>query len=201
MEIQMNTEDVQQANAAAQEGTELALYAKQIVIKTPEQYEEAADILKEIKGRAKTLEETRKKITKPLLTAKKEVDTLFKAPAESLKQAELSIKRGMVTYTKEAEAKRKELEAKAREIAVSPDASISEVREALVEASTQNNTPKVTGVVVKKVTKFEIIDESKLPRHVLKPDQALIRADVKAGIAVPGVRVWQEDEISARGKS
>ena len=201
MEIQMNTEDVQEADAAAQEGTELALYAKQIVIKTPEQYEEAADILKEIKGRAKALEETRKRITKPLLTAKKEVDTLFKAPAESLKQAELGIKRGMVSYTKEAEAKRKELEAKAREMAAKEDASISEVREALVEASTQNSTPKVTGVVVKKVTKFEIIDESKLPRHVLKPDQALIRADVKAGIAVPGVRVWQEDEISARGKS
>ena len=69
-----------------------------------------------------------------------------------------------------------------------------------MEASTQAVTPKVSGVVVKKVTKFEIIDESKLPRHVLKPDQALIRADVKAGIAVPGVRVWEEEEISARSK-
>ena len=199
MEIQMNTEDVQQANAAAQEGTALALYAKQITIQNIEQYEEAADILKEIKGRAKALEDTRKKITKPLLAAKKEVDILFKAPAESLKQAELGIKRGMVSYTKEAEAKRKALEAKARKIAVSPEASISEVREALVEAATQAATPKVSGVVVKKVTKFKITDESQLPRHVLKPDQALIRADVKAGIAVPGVRVWQEDEISARG--
>lgn len=200
MEIQMNSEDVQEANAAAQEGTELALHAKQIIIKTPEQYAEAADILQAIKGRAKALEESRKRITKPLLAAKKEVDNLFKAPAESLKQAERGIKRGMVSYTKEAEAKRKELEAKAREIAAQENASISEVREALVEASTQAVTPKVSGVVVKKVTKFEIIDESKLPRHVLKPDQALIRADVKAGIAVPGVRVWEEEEISARSK-
>tara|TARA_R110000824_G_scaffold393652_1_gene592922 strand:- start:2089 stop:2691 length:603 start_codon:yes stop_codon:yes gene_type:complete len=200
MEIVMDANDTEKAKKVTEESLELAILAQEILIQNPGQYAEAGGILKEITGRAKAVEEARTAITKPLLAAKREVDKLFKPPADSLNRAKNSIKRSMLNYSKRAEQEKQELERKARELAASNEATVEEVHEVLVRATTQTVTPKVSGVIVKKVTKFEIEDESKLPRHVLKPDQALIRADVRAGIAVPGVRVWQEDELSSRGQ-
>ena len=48
------------------------------------------------------------------------------------------------------------------------------------------------------VTKFEIVDVSALPKHLMKPDEVKIRAMVNSGLDVPGVRTWTEKSVSAR---
>ena len=197
MELVLNTEAIQQAGEAAEESQAIAVCAQELHIVNAEQYEEAAEILKEIKGRLKQLETKRKWFTEPLLEMKKRTDSLFKGPSNSLKQAESAIKKGMVAYSQETERKRLELEQKARELAASEAATVAEVHDVLVEAVTRGVTPKVSGVVVKKVTKFEISDPNLLPRKFLKPNEAAIRNAVRGGGEIPGVRVWQEDQISA----
>ncbi len=200
MDLVLNTEAKAEATTAAEESRGLAVCAQALVINNAEQYEEAADILKEIKGRQKQLESRRKWFTEPLLEMKRRTDVLFKTPIHSLKAAEDSIKRAMLDFTKRAEEERKRLEAQAQRLAADENASVSEVREVLVQAVTQTETPKVAGVVTKTVTKFEIEDAGKLPREYLKPDDKEIRKAVKAGKAIPGIRVWEEQQLSAGSK-
>jgi len=196
----LKPEHLAQAQTVTDESIALAAHCDQVVIQNKSQYEEAADILMEIKTRAKAVETTRTNITKPLLAAKREIDKLFKAPAQHFKKAETGIKRGMLTYAREMEEKARRLEEEARALAEKKDATITEVRDALVQATTETKTPKVSGIVTRKVMRFEIEDANQLPREFLKPDEAKIKAAVKAGIAISGVRVWQEEEISARSK-
>ena len=196
----LKPEHLAQAQTVTDESIALAAQCEQVVIQNEAQYTEAADILMEIKTRAKAVEVTRTNITKPLLAAKREIDKLFKAPAQHFKKAETGIKMGMLTYKREMEEKARRLEEEARALAQKENATVTEVREALIQATTETEAPKVSGIVTRKVMRFQIEDESKLPREFLKPDEAKIKAAVKAGIAVSGVHVWQEEEISARSK-
>lgn len=72
-----------------------------MVIDSQETYELAADELKAIKAKAKTLEEQRTSITGPINKALKAVNDLFRAPGTYLEQAEKIIKGKMLAYTTE----------------------------------------------------------------------------------------------------
>ncbi len=72
-----------------------------MVIDSSETYELAADELKAIKAKAKTIEEQRVSITGPINKALKAVNDLFRAPGEYLEQAEKIIKGKMLAYTTE----------------------------------------------------------------------------------------------------
>lgn len=197
MELVLNPEAVQQAGEAEEEGKELALCAKELSIVNDVQYEEVAEILKAIKGKINKLEKKRKWFNEPLLEMKRRTDNLFKVPTNSLREAERTIKKAMLAYRQEVDRKRSELEQKARELAANDTATVEEVHDVLVEAVAQSSTPKISGVVIKKVRKFEISNPSLLPREFLKPDESAIRKAVKDGADIPGVRTWQEDQISA----
>jgi hypothetical protein len=107
-------------------------FLDRFVITEQAHFETAADQLKGIKAKAKTLEERRTAITGPLNAAVKAVNDLFRAPAEALTKAEGVLKGKMLTWTQEqqriadertrkareeAEAIRKEAERQAAELA------------------------------------------------------------------------------------
>jgi len=140
-----------------------------------------------------------------------------------LKEAEKVIKGKMTDYQVLAEKRLKEEEAKRREAArqaeeedrlVRANALIEEGKpdEALlilgepVEApliiSHEVTAPKINGIVTRTVWKWKIVDEKKLPREYLIPDEARIGKMVRAAegkIEIPGVEVYQEREI-AKGR-
>lgn len=72
--------------------------ASAIVIDSPELYELAAEELRRIKQLQKVIEEKRTSITGPLNQALKATNAVFKAPAETLDQAETKIKRAMLAW-------------------------------------------------------------------------------------------------------
>jgi colicin import membrane protein len=80
-------------------------------ISTAHQCEAAAEGLKSIKARQKQLEDARTSITKPLVDAQRAVNNLFRAPQETLAEAERIIKRGILSYQDAEERKRLEAEA------------------------------------------------------------------------------------------
>jgi hypothetical protein len=89
-------------------------------IATAEDYGLAADELKAIKARARSLEEQRTGITGPINTALKAINDLFRGPAALLEQAERTLKSKMLAWDQEqeriaAEARRKAEEAAAAE--------------------------------------------------------------------------------------
>ena len=121
--------NTKQAGEYSTKALELTTQAKALTIKNQPDLERAADLRKVIKDMGKTLEEARKKITSPLDVAKKAVMDLFRAPAESLEEAEKLINRSIMTYTTEQERLRLEAEAKLRKAAEAEEAKIRAEKE------------------------------------------------------------------------
>src|ERR1017187_3112104 len=70
-------------------------------VRTAEECEAAGEDLKSIKARQQQLEEARTSITKPLLDAQRAVNNLFRAPQETLAEAERIIKRSILARSEE----------------------------------------------------------------------------------------------------
>jgi len=115
MENKVITVEPIQTADAVQANTDAVLFhneSKSLIIKMQPDYDMAGTLLQKIKGRAKTIEEKRKEITKPLDAAKKAVMDLFRGPLITLAAAESTVKRSMITFEIEQEKIRKDQEEK-----------------------------------------------------------------------------------------
>lgn len=195
--------------------------ARRFEIKTNVSYQLAAEELQRIKGSLKKLEVVRKSITQPMDAAKEAVMDLFRAPGDQLKEAETQIKSAMSAYqielNKKAEEARREAEAAAaaerERIAIAAAKAAEEgrhddavqiaesVASVVAMPVAVRSAPTVKGISFSKVWKFEIVDESLIPRMYLLVDETAIRKVVgalKGKTNIPGVRVFEEDQISSR---
>lgn len=78
-----------------------------LVIVDDEGYQHAAGVLKGYKSQAKELTAKRKELTGPLDVTKKGIMDFFRKPLTFLEDAERVIKKGMIVYQDDLEAKRK----------------------------------------------------------------------------------------------
>ena len=196
--VQLDEKRLEEAQEATSEASEIAKVTHQIVIKNNENYETAAGCLKEIKGKFRELDARKTVITKPLMTAKKEVDALFKPALTALSEAETTIKHAMAKYTAELEKQRRKALEEASK-AVESGAKEEDIREFVKSA--QVKAPAVAGIQVRIVKKYAILDESKIPEEfwLRKLDESKIGKAVRAGIGeIPGVKIWEENSIASR---
>ena len=152
---------------------------------------------------------------KAAIAAKKKVDG-------PLAEAEGTAKGKIGAYQLEQEKKRRE-EQRQREEVARKEAEELRLREAeALEAQGQLDEadmvleqpvavpvvaavpppPKVEGVKMTKRWRFEIITPNLVPRELCVPNDALIRERLRStsGIAIPGVRAWQEGSVSVEAK-
>lgn len=87
------------------------------IISSNDEYANAADKLKLVKGLAKDWEDQRKALKAPILEAGKRIDDLFRPAKERLDAIETTIKRAVISYDAEQERLRKIEEDRLREIA------------------------------------------------------------------------------------
>jgi hypothetical protein len=80
-------------------------------IKTRESYEEAAELLKRVKGKEKDLETRRVYLKAPSLEAGRRIDEWFKRPLGFLRSVEDTLKGAMLGFRKAQEAEAKRLQA------------------------------------------------------------------------------------------
>lgn len=193
--------------------------AESYKVSTAQQFADAGDVLKRIKGHQKKLDETESGITKPINDGLKAIRDLFRGPKERAAKAESLVKRAMIAYSEEQERIRREEQRKADEAAQKERDRLAaqaakaaasgkvEKAEALEErASTvvapviHREAPKVSGVNMREAWKFEITDDSLVPREYLSVDEKKIRAVVsalKGGTSIPGVRVYSEKQLAS----
>lgn len=210
--------DVKELTAEAET---ILVEARRFEIKTNVSYTLAAEELQRIKGAAKKLEAVRKSITQPMDAAKEAVMDFFRAPALKLTEAETQIKAAMRAYQadldKKAEEARREADAIAaaerERLALAAAKAAEEGRHddaaAIVEAVADvvalpiavRSAPTVKGISFAKVWKFEIVDDSLIPREYLLVNETAIRKVVsalKGKTNIPGIRVFEDEQISSR---
>lgn len=225
----MNDNDIQidpRARAAVQ-GVEIIENRLQTYVAakilTPEQYQTAASELRNIKEARKVMDDARKAMTGPLDKAKAVIMDFFRGPGDRLDDAERKLKRALLDYDLEQQhiadqERRRAEEAASRErnfqeqraARLAEQGALAAATEAMEQAARVQTptvvaaTPKASGIAYRDVYKWQVIDESLLPREFMSPDLAKIRQRVelsKGECEIPGVKVWTEKQIAARRRS
>jgi hypothetical protein len=188
-------EEMRQETAAAEE---VYLGIQEMEIETKEDMDFAAEILGEAKTKRKRIDEKRKEITAPLNTALKAVNELFRPAMDFYDQCERLIKAKISAARMQAEeAARRALVAAGEAVA---EGSAEGVAQALAVHDAAVQFPVADGIQYRSRWKFEIVDESQIPREYLMPNLALIQGAVthkKGATDIPGIRVF-EDKVIAK---
>ena len=159
----IQTQEAQEAVVVAER---MLTEAKSNVITDQFTYEISADALKVLKAKAKSLEDRRKEITKPLDAAKKSVMELFRKPLIMLIDAERIIKKAMITYTDEQERQRREKEEKLRRQA---EAEETRKRKALEEQARKQE--EKAAELRKQAAEADAKEREKLEEQARKADE------------------------------
>lgn len=168
-------------------------------------------IIKKAHGVHKEAVGQKKKIKAPLLEARGIVSPRvasylveqerIRRKAEEKHAKEIA--KAVLKAAEEEEARNKEAEEamengdfeKAEEIMDTPVAQVAAIDHLVPKA------PKTTGLSVQTRWKFRIIDEAKIPRDYMKPDEVkigqIVRA-MKGKLAIPGVQIYPDDSLTTR---
>lgn len=154
----------------------------------------AAEILRDVKDELTALEEKRTSITSPMNKALKAVNDLFRPVKLALEAAEKHLKGEIAQYQTTCEVRN---HLALHEAAAAPTAA--EAADALA-SHTLVETP--AGVSVRHVWRYEVIDETKVPREYLCVDFIKISQLTRgAGDRMPkvaGIRFFKEPIVSSR---
>lgn len=196
--------------------------ANQLAIATVEDLDAASELFNTLKNERDAHERARVVEKEPHLEAGRQVDAKWKPILTTLDSATTAIANKIRTFRREMERRAAEEQARlraeqekerlrlarqaekaeARGLTDTADALIREA-ETMQPAIVQPAVPRhVPGLQTAERWTFVIEDESKLPREYLIPDQQAIRRTVQAmkgRTAIPGVRVYREDQIK-RGR-
>jgi hypothetical protein len=207
-------------NTAEKRAQQALALAESFSVANAEDYQAAADELMAIKSRWREIEDMRKSLKAPVDEAARRIQSFFRSPLDFLAQAELVIKRKMVTWKTEqdriareearraeekARKERERLEAQARKAEEEGRTERAEIlrdrAEVVVPQAPPPTAPKVSGISERTVWKFEIVDASKVPDKYKVVDEKKVRQVVnalKGDAEIPGVRVWEENVLGAR---
>ncbi len=158
-------------------------------IKTHDQYNEAARLVKSLKEAAKSAKVEQSKITDPLELALENVNKHFDPFFQKVKLMDASIKVLMKEFLIENKKKLKQLEQDVETGKIKNISSYVEKAAALTIDSEDSS--------VRNTWKAFIDDENKIPRKFLVPNVSMITKHLReGGKPIPGVRWEQEESIS-----
>jgi len=197
--------------------------AQRFTVASSDDYVQAGEILKTVKGHYQEIETKRKEMTSPLDEAKRRIMDFFRQPLEQLGNAERQIKSAMLTFTQEREKARREQEEQLQALARAERERLNkltseklsqaletgnlekaeEILDAVVEVATptvQQEKPKVQGVKTVIRWKYRIVDESLIPREYLIPNEKLlanIAVTTKGTVKIAGIEFYSESTVSS----
>lgn len=173
--------------------------AGEVVIKNPEDLVKATELLSRVKTVAKNIKILKEGVTKPLNEALRNARLLFSPMEDQVNSAERVIKGKMIDYQNAEEKKAAKKEVKIVEKVETGKMDMVQAAEKIEEARPATNIKSTTGSAnFKKVKNFRILDESLIPREYLVIDMVKVRKVALAGVAIPGVEVYEESVVASR---
>jgi hypothetical protein len=162
--------------------------ANSLIVQNQEDLDSAGDFLKQISNTEKIITQKKQEITKPLMASLAKVRDLFKPLEHSLSKAKEVIKSKMLDYTIEEEEKaekKKEAIAKKVETGKMSLNSALEKLEAIQSPKTNTRTE----------LKFSVENIDLIPKEYFILNIELVKKDVKNGVEIPGIKVYQEKKV------
>lgn len=185
-----------------------------VIVRSPREYERAAEDLKRVKGKFKEVESCRVHLKEPVLEQGRRIDEFFRAPLKFLTDAEAAIKKALIGYENEQkriaaekqreleEAARKEreaLEAKARAERERIDREAEELRKKALEAQQSGDSAEANKLLVQAATK--VADSEEKAESILAEAATKIAPTVSADIPLVAGQstktVWRARVVDA----
>lgn len=184
-------------------------------IDDPETASEVTDALAAIRNAIEDGETARKALKKPFDAAGKRVQAAFKELASPLEARKQSLEDRFLAYEarkeqaererrerEEAEARRAQEEAEASQDAEAESRARQDLHRAQAPRVQPTGARGSSGAKSSPTTelKYEITDEDALPDEYVErvPRRSKILADVRQGIAIPGVRPYRDKRVQVR---
>ena len=218
-----------EAREAANMALSIPHAAKELVIRDDESLRHGNEILLTIKGLRKKIQDTFGPICQAAFTAHKTAVKAQKDAEAPLVEAEIIIKPGISRYMAELDRKRREEEDRQRKEAekIAQDQALADAIEAEDAGASKEEVdaiveapryvpppvtlppPKLEGVSIRKIVKFEVVDMKALvkaiaagqvPVEAVLPNNVVIGAQarsLKMALRWPGIRVYEEDSVAA----
>ena len=196
-------EQVRAEIATLETGTSRLLHwsEQQFEVLTDEQERNAEDLLIGLRQAEKVADEKRREILRPIDEARAKVQALFRPYLDNLGKARASITKGLTVYQDEKRKAAEEarillLEEQAQRIAEAKETG--EIVEAPMLAPDELPTVAKTShanlgsVTYREDIEVTIVNLRLIPRDLMLPDMAKIKARVKSGMEVPGVLVTKK---------
>lgn len=189
--------------------------AREMPVKNPDEYETAAEFLKKIKGTQAGIKDRISPLVKKAHEchkAAKAIENAFMKPLDNLVDAiKIKMKRTIVLLGVGADGKENLIDEEKVEKAyqLAEEGKQEEAEALLVEAGyftpgeLPDALPKVKGVTIKAIWRWAVVEEKKVPRKYMIPDDKAIGGIVKslkAKTDIKGIRVWSEPSLSISAK-
>jgi len=181
--------------AQATQAEQTVTLANSVACETREQYALCGQFLQQAQAQFKYFEGKRKKLTRPFLDCKREVDGWF-----------TPITKAMATVKQVLASK---IQAYDQRAAVAQRAALDAIEQAhqqgnqpAVEhhASQLTETPALPGVHKRNRWTFRVTDLGRVPRGFLVLDDRAVRNAIKSGARnVPGLEIYEVESLVARG--
>jgi len=182
------------------------------IIQTKEQADEAVELRNKLKALKSEIEASYKPIIEQAYRAHKEAIAKMNEHLKPVEEAIRCLDKSLADFQKrqEEEARRKALEEYEKKKREEEERKLSlaetlakvglqEEADRMLETDThvvvEVEKPKVEGISFLEIWKFEITDESLLPREYLMPDEKKIGQVVRATkgtLSIPGVKIYKE---------
>lgn len=173
-------------------------FANELVIKTDDDESKAVAELSYINTTGDNIKEKKEAILRPLLDATAATRDLFRPLEENVSNAVKVIKQKLLEYHKAKEAKAaKETAAIAARVekgTLKENTAVTKLNE--IKKAEKNISTKEGSVTYKTVRKVRILDVAKIPDSYYDLNEVRVRKDALAGVAIPGVEVYEDKEIN-----
>jgi hypothetical protein len=179
-------------------------YAESRVVASLEDTKSATEDLSTLSLTMKAVRGKQIEYTKPYRTLLASIDDVFKPIIDSLDKATSITKNKILAYRAEVDRKHREAEEINRQAVELARRQAAANEGVITVDTTPVPVPAAAPAVVRtevgssgisKIWKFEVTDFKLLPDEYKIPDQVKIGKVVRAGVAVPGVRAWQEESL------
>jgi hypothetical protein len=160
----------------SKDADEVLEHLRALPVTTREQYAFAAEVVRDVATTLAEVEAERVKITKPQYEAWRATNDLFSRVRKRYEEGDAILREKMETYLAEEKARERLL---LQEVASGNVEALAVMGEA---------SPTVDGISERKKVSFEVVDEALVPDEYWVLDEKAIRAAVKSGVKIPGVK-------------
>lgn len=175
--------------------------AELLTIKTKEDMPVAVELLSKIKQVGKVIKEKKEGITKPMNEALKNARDLFRPLEESWNHAELTVKLKMIEYSNEVDRKQKEEEAKITKKVEAGKMSFETAAKKMEAIEKVETVSSKSGTAEFRTHKLVVVESPSLvPDEYWEINTVKLRADLLAGVVVPGAKIVEEKIVAGYSK-